>query len=96
MCYLYAMSQPRFYNQHIQQFHPLHIWFDGQVHTLVQGVDFTGDRRSLRAFLYRQAEESNLRLRTRSIGEDSLMIQAYALDGTELGPITPSAGTPAP
>ena len=82
--YASAMSNPHFYNQHLQAFHPLHLWFDGAVHTLVQGVDFQGSRQSIRAFLYRQADETNLRLRTRAIGEESLLVQAYNRDGTPL------------
>jgi hypothetical protein len=80
------MTQPRFYNSHLQRFYPLSTWFDGAVHALIQGTDFEGSRQSLRAFLYRQADEFGYRLRTRALPEEGLLIQAYMPDGTSITP----------
>lgn len=80
------MHEPQFYVQHLQAFHPLHLWFDGAVHALIQGTDFNGNRRSLRAFLYRQADEVGIRIRTRALPNEGLLVQAYNRDGTPLTP----------
>ncbi len=80
------MTLPRFYNQHLQRFYPFGVWFDGEPHALIQGTDFEGTRVSLRAFLYRQADEFGYRLRTRALPEEGLLIQAYNRDGTPLTP----------
>ena len=73
-----------FYNQHLQAFYDLRLWFDGQPHHLVPGVDFQGSRQSIRAFLYRQAIEYGFMLRTRSQDDGGLSIQAYNRDGTPI------------
>lgn len=78
------MTEPRFYNQHLQAFYDLRLWFDGEPHTLIQGTDFQGTRVSIRAFLYRQAGEYGFSLRTRAVGDENLMIQTYNRDGTPI------------
>lgn len=75
-----------FYTQHLQAFYDLRLWFDGQPHHLVPGVDFQGSRQSVRAFLYRQAEEYGYGLRTRCQDNDVLSIQAVNKDGSPLTP----------
>lgn len=78
--------EPDFYADHLQRFYPFDIWFDGEPHSLRQGVDFHSSRKSLRAFLYRQADEFGYRLRTRGLPDEGLKIQACMPDGSKITP----------
>lgn len=56
--------------------YPWADWFDGRVWKLKQGEDFPGQVRAFRERFYREAQARGYFVQTRTLGEDTLVIQA--------------------
>lgn len=59
-------------------------WFDGQSWKLVRGEDFSTDVVAFRRYLYTVAHTKKVRVRTKVVGDDALMVAAFPRDNEEV------------
>lgn len=57
--------------------YPWDLWFDGGIHELIAGVDFTTAVAVMRATIYMASKRMGVSVRTSETEEGNLVIQAF-------------------